>query len=92
MSAMHEIGRTFGLSVRQYTATPLAPFESSLSVMARTGILVSRHGPFLANAMFLPPDKDQLQSPECFLTIRPLPFCSMMLVLVAEILCFAECA
>jgi hypothetical protein len=60
MSAMHDIGRTFGLTVRPYTATPRAPFESILSVMARTGVLVARHGPFLANAIFLPPgDKTQ---------------------------------
>ena len=55
MAAMHDIGRTFGLTVRPYTATARAPFESYLSVMARTGILVSRHGPFLANSIFLPP-------------------------------------
>ena len=57
MGAMHDIGRTFGLAVRPYTATARAPFESYLSVMARTGILVSRHGPFLANAIFLPPGR-----------------------------------
>ena len=55
MRAMHDIGRTFGLSIRPYTATARAPFESYVSVMARTGILVSRHGPFLANSIFLPP-------------------------------------
>ena len=60
MDAMHDIGRTFGLTVRPYTATARAPFESYLSVMARTGILVSRHGPFLANSIFLPPGKDHL--------------------------------
>ena len=59
MGAMHDIGRTFGLTVRQYTATARAPFESYLSVMARTGILVSRHGPFLANSLFLPPGRGQ---------------------------------
>lgn len=57
MSAMHDIGRTFGLTVRQYTATAHAPFESYLSIMARTGILVSRHGPFLSNSIFLPPGR-----------------------------------
>ena len=62
MDAMHDIGRTFGLTVRPYTATARAPFESYLSVMAKTGILVSRHGPFLANSIFLPPGKDLLQA------------------------------
>ncbi|CAK0784873.1 hypothetical protein CVIRNUC_008078 [Coccomyxa viridis] len=55
MGAMRDIGQTFGMAVRPYTATPRAPFESYLSVMARTGVLVSRHGPFLANSIFLPP-------------------------------------
>ena len=59
MGAMHDIGRTFGLAVRPYTASARAPFESYLSVMARTGILVSRHGPFLTNSIFLPPGESQ---------------------------------
>jgi len=32
-----------------------APFPSFLAAMARTGVLVSRHGPLLANGMFLSP-------------------------------------
>ena len=32
-----------------------APFPSFVAAMARTGVLVSRHGPLLANAAFLPP-------------------------------------
>ena len=32
-----------------------APFASFVAAMARTGVLVSRHGPLLANAAFLPP-------------------------------------
>ena len=59
MIAMQDVGQTFGMEVRPYTATPRAPFESYLSVMARTGVLVSRHGPFLANSIFLPPGKRQ---------------------------------
>lgn len=55
MGALQDIGHTLGLAVRPYTATARAPFESYLSVMARTGILVSRHGPLLANSIFLPP-------------------------------------
>lgn len=37
-----------------------APFQSYLAAMARTGVLVSRHGPQLANSMFLPPGDDHL--------------------------------
>lgn len=59
MGALHDIGRTLGLAVRPYTATARAPFESYLSVMARTGVLVSRHGPLLANSIFLPPGYHQ---------------------------------
>ncbi|BDA48143.1 hypothetical protein COCOBI_11-4020 [Coccomyxa sp. Obi] len=55
LSALQDIGHTLGLAVRPYTATARAPFESYLSVMARTGVLVSRHGPLLANSIFLPP-------------------------------------
>lgn len=55
MGALQDIGHTLGLAVRPYTVTARAPFESYLSVMARTGILVSRHGPLLANSIFLPP-------------------------------------
>lgn len=55
MSALQDIGHTLGMAVRPYTATARAPFESYLSVMARTGVLVSRHGPLLANSIFLPP-------------------------------------
>lgn len=54
-AALRDVGATLGLNFRPYTATARAPFESYLSVMARTGVLVARHGPLLANAMFLPP-------------------------------------
>ena len=54
-AALRDVGATLGLKFRPYTATARAPFESYLSVMARTGVLVARHGPLLANAMFLPP-------------------------------------
>lgn len=30
-------------------------FASYVSIMSKTGVLVSRHGPMLANALFLPP-------------------------------------
>jgi hypothetical protein len=54
-AALRDVGATLGLLFRPYTATTRAPFESYLAAMARTGVLVARHGPLLANAMFLPP-------------------------------------
>lgn len=35
--------------------TAAASFASYVSIMSKTGVLVSRHGPMLANALFLPP-------------------------------------
>ena len=32
-----------------------ASFASYVSTMCKTGVLVARHGPMLANALFLPP-------------------------------------
>ena len=49
------MGANLGLKVRPYTATPRAPLASYVAAMARTGVLVARHGPLLANAAFLPP-------------------------------------
>lgn len=43
-----------GWTVRQFSATATAPFAEQVLTMSRTGLLVSRHGPLLANAMFLP--------------------------------------
>ena len=49
------VASRFGWTVRHFTATTLAPFPDQLQAMADTGLLLSRHGPLLANAMFLPP-------------------------------------
>lgn len=54
-AALHDVGRALGLRVRPFSVTPGAPFSSFVAAMARTGVLVSRHGPLLANTMFLPP-------------------------------------
>lgn len=53
--ALQDVGRNLGLSVRPYTVTPRAPLASYVAAMVRTGVLVARHGPLLANAAFLPP-------------------------------------
>lgn len=55
LEALHDVAHTLGLRVRPYTATARAPFESYLAVMARSAVVVSRHGPLLANSIFLPP-------------------------------------
>jgi hypothetical protein len=44
-----------GWMVRHFTATAAAPFSEHVLAMSQTGLLISRHGPLLANAMFLPP-------------------------------------
>ena len=53
--ALQDVGRNLGLKVRPYTVTPRAPLASYVAAMARTGVLVARHGPLLANAAFLAP-------------------------------------
>ncbi|KAK9799429.1 hypothetical protein WJX73_010108 [Symbiochloris irregularis] len=55
VAALQDAGRALGMRVRPYSVTAGAPFASFVGVMARTGILISRHGPLLANVMFLPP-------------------------------------
>ena len=62
-AALRDVGATLGLLFRPYTATARAPFESYLAAMACTSVLVARHGPLLANAMFLPPG--------AYATLRP---------------------
>lgn len=54
-AALTDVGANLGLRVRPYTVTPRAPLASYVAAMARTGVLVARHGPLLANAAFLPP-------------------------------------
>ncbi|PSC75577.1 hypothetical protein C2E20_1509 [Micractinium conductrix] len=55
LEALREVGDALGLAVRPYSVTPGAAFPSFVASMAKTGVLVARHGPLLANAMFLPP-------------------------------------
>ena len=42
-------------SVRPYSPTPSVPLVSLVAVMTRTGLLVGRHSPLIANSLFLPP-------------------------------------
>ena len=42
-----------------------ASFASYVATMSKTGVLVSRHGPMLANALFLPPGKSSIPSVHC---------------------------
>lgn len=44
-----------GWTVRSFTATPTAPFADHVAAAAATGLLVSRHGALVANALWLPP-------------------------------------
>jgi hypothetical protein len=55
LAALHEVGDALGMAVRPYSVTPHAAFPSFVASMAKTGVLVARHGPLLANAIFLPP-------------------------------------
>jgi hypothetical protein len=55
LGALREVGDQLGMAVRPYSVTPGAAFPSFVASMAHTGVLVARHGPLLANAMFLPP-------------------------------------
>lgn len=55
LAALREVGDALGMAVRPYSVTPGAAFPSFVSAMAKTGVLVARHGPLLANAVFLPP-------------------------------------
>ncbi len=48
-----------------------ASFASYVSIMSKTGVLVSRHGPMLANALFLPPGEPPCL--ECI--VSPLSVC-----------------
>lgn len=57
LQALHEIAASSKqekLVVRPYSTTTGAPLTSILSIMSLTGILVGRHGPLLANSIFLP--------------------------------------
>ncbi|KAK9806815.1 hypothetical protein WJX72_003692 [[Myrmecia] bisecta] len=54
-AALQDIGIALGMKVRPFSITTGASFPSYVAAMARTGVLISRHGPLLANTMFLPP-------------------------------------
>lgn len=68
--ALQDVGRNLGLKVRPYTVTPRAPLASYVAAMARSGVLVARHGPLLANAVFLPPGTPWI------LPYRQAPWCA----------------
>lgn len=54
VAALWKVAKDNGWRVRQFTATPEAPFASHVSTMARTGVLVARHGATLASSFLLP--------------------------------------
>lgn len=54
VTALWEVAKDNGWQVRQFTATAEAPFASHVATMARTGILVARHGSTLATSFLLP--------------------------------------
>ncbi|KAL3143022.1 hypothetical protein ABBQ38_003301 [Trebouxia sp. C0009 RCD-2024] len=55
LNSLEDIAEAFDMRVRPYSATSAAGFASYVSAMSKTGVLVARHGPMLANALFLPP-------------------------------------
>ncbi|DBB16714.1 TPA: hypothetical protein ACH3X3_014959 [Trebouxia sp. C0006] len=55
LNSLEDIATAFDMRLRPYSATSAASFASYVSIMSKTGVLVSRHGPMLANALFLPP-------------------------------------
>lgn len=55
LGALREVAAALGMAVRPYSVTPGAAFPSFVASMAHTGVLVARHGPLLANSLFLPP-------------------------------------
>lgn len=61
LNALRAVGAQLGMAVRPYSVTPGAAFPSFVAAMAKTGVLVARHGPLLANAMFLPPGATVLE-------------------------------
>ncbi len=55
LASLRDLGSALGMKVRPYTVTTQAHFTSYVATMAKTGVLVARHGPLLGNAVFLPP-------------------------------------
>lgn len=54
LKTLHSVAAQSGFIVRPYSPSSLVPLHSFVSVMSRSGILVTRHGHLLANAVFLP--------------------------------------
>ena len=50
-----EVALKYGWRVRPVTLTNQSPFASQIAAVADTGLLIARHGPLLANAVFLTP-------------------------------------
>lgn len=55
LASLRDLGSALGMKVRPYTVTTTAHFNSYVATMAKTGVLVARHGPLLGAAVFLPP-------------------------------------
>eukprot|EP00884_Botryococcus_braunii_P000707 jgi/Botrbrau1/10637/Bobra.154_1s0026.1 len=55
VGALADVAESMGMHLRPFSITSGASMQSFIHAMARTGVLVSRHGPLLANTMFLPP-------------------------------------
>lgn len=55
LAMLWEVAAAAGWRVRPFTITNEAPFSAHVAAAARTGLLVARHGPALASAIFLPP-------------------------------------
>lgn len=54
MAMLWQVAATYGWKVRPLTITNAAPFASHVTAMSETGILMARHGPSIADAVFLP--------------------------------------
>lgn len=55
LAALRDLGSALGMKVRPYSITTQAHFNSYVAAMAKTGVLVARHGPVLGSTVFLPP-------------------------------------
>ena len=55
--ALQEVAAATGMevAVRPYSPSASVPPASLVAIMSRTGVLVGRHTPLIANAVFLPP-------------------------------------
>lgn len=57
LAALHAAAAATGVdvAVRPYSPSASVPPASLVAVVSRTGLLIGRHAPILANALFLPP-------------------------------------